>query len=676
MRAALLCVAGCAAAANGGARAAAPIYGADANWPSHGGGADESGYSRLDGIDLKNIARLGLAWSLDLPGESSLEATPLAIGGVLYFTGSYAAVYAVDGASGKLLWKFDPQTWKYNPLKMNFSFAANRGAAYADGRVYAAALDGRLFALDAKTGRKLWSVETVPANSFQTVTGAPCAADGLVVIGNGGADMGLRGYVTAYDAATGRQVWRFYTAPGAPEQNKGDPAMERAAATWSGKYWQGGTGGGVWDGISFDPELHRFYIGTGNAGPYDPNVRSPGGGDNLYTASIVALDAKTGHYVWHYQVNPRDSWDFDATQGMILAELDIAGVTRKVLMQAPKNGFFYVIDRVTGKPISAAKFGKATWADHIDMTTGRPVEAAGIRYDKGDAVIWPSPTGAHSWQAMAFSPETGLVYIPTMQVGTRFSRGRPVPGAVSVGGVSISDVKADARDGRGALLAWDPVKQEARWNDPHNTFWNGGVLATAGGLVFQGAADGKLAAYDAASGKRLWQFDAGLGIIAPPMSYAADGRQYVSILVGYGGAAAMSSELSNVGWKYDAPRRLLTFVLDGRAKLPPAAPPNRTVKAVDDPNLVINPADVAMGKAIYIACGACHGRDLVSAGGPAPDLRESRVALDPVAFRSVVQGGALIEHGMPRFTMLSGKQIDGIWAYIRQGARDARAARK
>ncbi len=654
----------------------AKAQGADANWGAHGGGTDESGYSRLGSIDVNTVARLGLAWSLDLPGETSLEATPLAVGGVLYFTGSYATVYAVDAARGKLLWKFDPQTWKHNPFKMNFSFAANRGAAYADGRVFAAALDGRLFALDAKTGFVLWTAETVAANSFQTVTGAPRVGDGLVVIGNGGADMGLRGYVTAYDAATGRQVWRFYTAPGAPEQNKGDAAMERAAATWRGKYWQGGTGGGVWDSISFDSELHRFYIGTGNAGPYDPNVRSPGGGDNLYTASIVALDAKTGAYVWHYQVNPRDSWDFDATQGIILADLNIGGATRKVLMQAPKNGFFYVIDRNTGKPISAAKFGKATWADHIDMKTGRPVEAAGIRYDKGDAVIWPSPTGAHSWQPMAFSPKTGLVYIPTMQIGTRFSRRGPVPGGVFVGGVSISDVKADPADGTGALLAWDPATQQPRWNDPHATIWNGGVLATAGGLVFQGTADGTFAAYDAATGHRVWKFDAGMGIIAAPASYLAGGIQYVSILAGYGGAAAMSSELSNVGWKYDAPRRLLTFALDGHAKMPPSPPPDRTVKPVDDPHLVLNPMDVAMGQAIYLACGACHGRDLVSAGGPAPDLRESRIALDPAAFRSVVQGGALIEHGMPRFAMLNDAQVKGLWAYIRQGARDAQTGLK
>ncbi|HTZ69037.1 MAG TPA: PQQ-dependent dehydrogenase, methanol/ethanol family, partial [Acetobacteraceae bacterium] len=628
-------------------------------------------------IKAPNIGRLGLAWSLDLPGEVSLEGTPLAVNGVLYFTGTYAAVYAVDGASGKLLWKYDPQTWKVNPLKMLFSFAANRGAAYADGRVFAATLDGRLIALDAKTGKLLWSAQTVAPQGFQTITGAPHTFDGKVIIGNGGADMGQRGYVTAYDAATGQQAWRFYVTPGSPEQNKGDPAMERAAATWKGPYWKTGTGGGVWDSMTFDAGLNRIYIGTGNAGPYDPTKRSPGGGDNLYTASIVALDANTGKYVWHYQLNPRDEWDFDATQDMILADLTIDGKPRKVLMQAPKNGFFYVLDRETGKPISAGKFGKVTWADRIDMATGRPVEASGVRYDSGDVMVWPGPTGAHSWQAMAFSPKTGLAYIPYMQVGARFAHGPAGPGAVSVGGVSISSVKQDDADGKGALVAYDPVAQKTRWTAQHATLWNGGVLATAGGVVFQGTADGMFTAYDAVNGKRLWQFNAGLGIIAAPISYSAGGKQYVSVLVGYGGAAAIGSDMMNVGWKFGAqPRRLLTFALDGKATLPPSAPPDFTVHAVDDPALKLNPADVAAGHAMFIACAACHGRDLVSAGAPAPDLRESRIALDPASYRAVVLGGSLIEQGMPRFAIMGEKPIMAIWAYIRQGARDALAAEK
>ena len=536
-----------------GFRDAPPQVGAAANWTGHGGDADETNYSRLNQIDQTNIGKLGLAWRLDLPGEVSLEATPLAIDGVLYFTGSYATVYAVDGLSGKLLWTYDPQTWKHNPAKMQLSFAANRGVAYADGRIFSATLDGRLLALDARSGKLLWAVETTTPASMQFITGAPRAYRGKVIIGNGGADFGARGYVTAYDAATGRKAWRFFVVPGSPAENRGDAAMRRAAATWSGPYWKTGTGGAVWDSMTFDSKLKRIYLGTGNAGPNDPRVRSPGGGDNLYTASIVALDADTGRYVWHYQINPRDAWDYDCTQQMSLAELTIGGKRRDVLMQAPKNGFFYVLDRRTGKLISAEKIGKVTWADHIDLATGRPVEAKNIRYETGETVLWPNPTGAHSWQAMSFDPKTGLVYIPYMQNGVHYYKGEAKPGDVMVAGLSIGSAKADPQDGKGALIAWDPVAQKMRWKVQHDMIWNGGALSTGGDLVFQGAADGYVSAYDAANGQRLWRFDAGLGVIAPPISYQVQGRQYVSVLVGYGGASAIGSDVMNVGWKWGAP---------------------------------------------------------------------------------------------------------------------------
>jgi quinohemoprotein ethanol dehydrogenase len=651
--------------------------GAGSDWPSHGGDSNETNFSRLTEIDSQTVGRLGLLWSLDLPGEVSLEATPLAIDGVLYFTGSYDAVYAVNAATGKILWKFDPQVWKHSSWKMRFPFSVSRGVAYDHGRIFAATLDGRLLALDAKSGRLLWSVQTVPLNSVHTITGAPRVFDGKVIIGNGGADFGTRGYVTAYYQRTGAQIWRFYATPGSPQENRGDPAMERAAKTWTGEYWKTGTGGSPWDSITFDREFNRIYVGMGNASPYDPDVRSPGGGDNLYTASIVALDADTGKYVWHYQVNPRDCWDYDSTEQMALADLVIDGVRRKVLMQAPKNGFFYVLDRETGKPISAGKIVKVTWADHIDVVTGRPVEAKNLRYEKGEITIWPGNIGGHNWQSMSFDPQTGLVYIPTMQLGAHFVRGKPIPHMPSFAGLSMEAFSADANDGKGALLAWNPVLQKAQWRIPRDTMWNGGTLATAGNLVFEGTADGYFSAYDAQSGERLWQFNGGLGINAAPISYAANGRQYISVLVGYGGTTSAIGPVLNVGWKFGRqPRRLLTFGLDGRASLPPSAPRDMTLHPLDDPTLKLDGADIKSGWTLYTRCAPCHGLNLLSAGSPAPDLRESQIALNPQAVWSVVHNGLLMQQGMPRFDELTRADVRQIYAYIRAGARAALNSRQ
>jgi quinohemoprotein ethanol dehydrogenase len=646
--------------------------GAGANWTSHGGDADETDYSVLSAINTRNVKRLGLAWSLELRGEVSLEATPLAVDGVLYFTGSYGTVYAVDAATGRLLWRHDPQIWKHHPERMRLSFAVNRGVAYEGGRVFSATLDGRLLALDAANGHLLWEVETLAPDALMFITGAPRAYHGKVVIGQGGADFGSRGYVTAYDAVTGRQLWRFYLAPGTPEQNRGDPAMERAAATWTGSYWKTGTGGSPWDSLTFDAKLNRLYVAAGNAAPNDPSVRSPGGGDNLYTASIVALDADTGRYVWHYQINPRDEWDYDCTQQMTIAQLLIDGERRDVLMQAPKNGFFYMLDRHTGKLISAAKIGKVTWAERIDLASGRPVESKDARYDTvGETVIWPNPTGAHNWQAMSYSPQVGLVFIPYMQNGVHYYRGEPQPWDVLIGGLAIGSAKVDPEDGKGALLAWDPVAQRPAWKVQHDFIWSGGTLSTAGNLVFQGTADGYLSAYDARSGRRQWRFDAQLGIIAAPISYTAQGKQYVAVLVGYGGAASIGSDTMNVGWKWGAPRRLLAFALDETAQLPPPAPHDTSVHPLDDARIVIRAADVASGKALYIHCVLCHGRELSSAGAPAPDLRESAVAIDRDAFWKVVHDGALMPQGMPQFEDFTREQADELYAYIRAGAREA-----
>jgi quinohemoprotein ethanol dehydrogenase len=637
------------------------------NWPHYGGQHDEAGHAAIAQINQGNVSRLGLAWSLELPGEQSLEATPLAIDGVLYFTGSFSDVYAVSVATGRRLWKYEARVWQRNPAKMNYIFPLNRGVAYADGRVFSGTTDGRLVALDAKTGREVWSVETVDPADRRTITGAPRVFNGKVVIGHGGGDSGSRGYVTAYDQKTGRQVWRFHTVPGSPQENAGDPAMELAAKTWGGEYWKTGTGGTAWHGITFDPELNRIYVGTGNSGPYDPEKRSPGGGDNLYLASIVALDADTGQYVWHYQMNPREAWDYKSTAGMITATLTIDGRGRKVLMQAPTNGFFYVIDRENGKLISAEKIGKVTWADRIDVATGRPVERPDIRYETGSSLIWPSTLGAHNWQAMSFDPATGLVFIPYMHLGMRFTRAPDT----FLGVVATPEFSGDGYDGKGALLAWDPVAQKQKWIRWQRCIWNGGTLSTAGGVVFQGTADGWLTGYDAASGEVLWRFDAGLGIIAPPVSYQWRGVQYISVLVGWAGPNPYGMGIMPTGWRYNAqPRRLLTFRLDGKAKLQPTAPYDETVRPVDDPAITLAEADVAAGRKLFhMACHGCHGGDAESSGAPGPDLRESAIAMDEAAIWGVVHDGALLSRGMPRFAHYSRDEVMQIRAFIRAMAR-------
>jgi len=632
------------------------------DWLAYGRTYSEQHFSPLQQITSQNIGRLGLAWSLDLPNVHNGLTVPLEVGGVIYFTVDQSKVHAVDAKTGKLLWRFDPEVWKVAGDKYRLSWGP-RGIAYWNDRIYVGTLDGRLIALDARSGRQVWSVQTVPKDDTANITGAPRVFNDKVVIGFGGADFGaVRGYVTAYDARTGRQVWRWYAVPGNPADGgdgaASDDVMRIAAKTWKGEWWKQGGGGTIWNAITYDPELNRVYLGTGNGGPHGWQQRSPGGGDNLFLSSIVALDADTGQYLWHHQNDPANDWDYTSTMDITTATLTIDGAPRKVLMQAPKDGFLYVIDRVDGRLISADKIDYVSWADHVDLETGRPVENPEVR--AGRKEVWPSATGAHSVAPWGFSPRTGYLYIPTVRSGS----GARGPG--------MQSVDYPGRDTT-RLQAWDPVAKKQVWSVDTPGFWNGGVAVTAGNVVFQGLGDGHLQAYDALSGRKIWSFDAHFGISGAPITYELDGRQYVSVVAGWGGtgAAASGQMTYQNGWQARRQvHRLLTFVLDGKAVLPPQPAP-LVAQPLDAPGFKVDAAKARVGAAVWnrSMCLGCHGFVMI-AGGMAPDLRASQVPLSAGAFRSIVHDGALQQQGMPRYDTLTDAELEGLRHYIRQRARE------
>jgi len=651
---------------------------ANGDWPAYGNTSTEQRFSPLAEIHAGNVGHLGLDWALDLPDAVSFTSTPLEVGGVLYFSGDRAIVRAVQARTGKLLWTFNPEVWKHAPRGIASSSNVNRGVAYWDGKIYVGATDGRVIALDASKGTVVWSTRSFPLEDHKALTGAPRVFDGKLFIGHGGAEFRTRGYVDAFDARTGKQLWRFYTVPGDPSDGFENPAMEMAAKTWHGEWWKVGGGGTVWNAITYDPELNLVYIGVGNGDPWNRELRSAGAGDNLFLCAIVALRADTGEYVWHYQMNPGEEWDYKATADIVLADLTIGGVPRKVLMQAPTNGFYYVIDRVTGQLLSAEKFTEVNWAERIDLATGRPVENPRAHPKAGETFLMrPSPWGGHNWQAMSFNPDTGLAYIPTMHSWTKYSR----PDSFQyrdkfyVIGMHIEH-PSDPADSTGSLVAWDPVAQKARWEVPYEAMWNGGTLTTAGNLVMQGTADGNLLAYDAQDGRKLWSFFAQRGISAPPISYQIDGHQHVAVLVGWGGVASFGgSAFGKSGWKYKAPGiRLLSFSLDGHQQLPPVETRRYSLKPVDTGSEPIDPASAALGLAIYhgATCGTCHGLMAVANGMAAPDLRESLLAAQYASFRKIVAEGALLPNGMPMFDDLSETELRGVYDFLRQQTRAAK----
>jgi quinohemoprotein ethanol dehydrogenase len=633
------------------------------SWLTHGRDYAETRFSPLTGIHEGNVDRLGLAWTFATRTERGLEATPLVAGGVLYATGSWSVVYAVDARTGEELWFWDPEV-----DRALGAFACcdvvNRGVALYKGKVYAGIFDGRLVALDAGTGDVVWETQSTDPALPYTVTGAPRVVQGRVIIGNGGAEYGVRGYVSAYDAETGELAWRTYTVPGNPADGFESEAMKMAAGTWTGEWWTMGGGGTVWDSMAYDPRLDLLYVGVGNGTPWNRLVRSPGGGDNLFLASILALRPSTGELVWHYQTTPGETWDYTATQHMILADLDIDGEQRQVLMQAPKNGFFYVLDRATGELISAEPFVPLNWATHVDRQTGRPVEIDGARYEHEPFMQMPGPLGGHNWHPMSFNPHTGLVYIPAQEPWSlyvhdpdfEFREGIWNVGVIRGAAAALS-VSLPAPTGH--LLAWDPVAQQERWRAPYGDMWNGGTLTTAGNLVFQGTSDGRFIAYQAETGERLWEAAVGR-IIAAPVTYEVDGVQFVSVLAGWGGAYATTA---GAGGARIERGRVLSFAIGGQARVAPA---EATIEpAAPEPiSFTASPEQIAAGATGYAAsCSVCHGPDAVS-GGVLPDLR---LAAPEVFgdFHDIVLGGARLERGMPSFELwLDRQEVDAIRAYV------------
>lgn len=653
-----------------------------ANWMSHGRTYSEQRFSPLTAVNHETVGGLSLAWYMDLNEKRGIEATPIVVDGVMYTTSAWSVVHAIDAATGTPKWTYDPQVPKEWGVHACCD-VVNRGAAVWNGKVYVGTIDGRLVAIDAATGTPVWDVSTIDTTKPYSITGAPRVVNGKVVIGNGGADYGVRGYVSAYDAETGEMAWRFYTVPGNPADGFESKALEMAAKTWTGEWWALGGGGTAWDAFAYDPELNLLYIGVGNGSPWNQQIRSPGGGDNLFLSSIVAVNADSGEYVWHYQTTPGESWDYTATQTIILADLEIDGVMRAVLMQAPKNGFFYVIDRQTGEFISAEPYVPVTWAKRIDPATGRPVENAEARFKHGPATVKPGPYGGHNWQPMAYSPQTGLAYIPAMDMASLFVSDDPYvvyEGRYNTGAnlvpASLPDSEAQRKALRpllrGHLSAWDPVAQKEAWRVPYAVPWNGGLLATAGNLVFQGTADARLVAYKADTGTELWSAPAQTGVIAAPVTYEVDGEQYISVMAGWGGAFGLTAG-------YFAPpevrghvSRVLTFKLGGTAQLPPR---ERVPMVLPElPEQTASFETTAEGRLVYLRfCQFCHG-DAAVTTGVVQDLRYSPVIADAQTWNSIVREGAMASAGMANFAaQVSVEESEAIRHYVIRRAHETKA---
>ncbi|MDH4048160.1 MAG: PQQ-dependent dehydrogenase, methanol/ethanol family [Gammaproteobacteria bacterium] len=630
------------------------------NWFLKGGNFDGEHFSPLADISRSNVADLGLAWASEIPAPDGISATPIVVDGVIYFSAAYSVAFAVDAKSGKILWSFDPDVRAAVATMPRMSWLArvNRGVAVWDGKVFVTTADCRLIAVDAASGKELWSKKTCDPAQGYGISDSPYVGGGKVFVGNAGSEshQKTRGYVTAYDADSGKQLWRFFIVPSdRPEENT-SAAMKLAAKTWSGTALEEyGGGGNSWNEMTYDAGSGLLFFGTSGAVPYVHSLRSPDGGDNLFLSSVVAVNASSGEYVWHYQTVTEDSWDYNATMNIVLADLEINKEKRETLLIAPKNGFFYVLDKLTGELLSAEKYAKVNWATHINLETGRPVYDPAAEFwnlaEGESAAIWPNMWGAHSWNPMAWHPGEKLAYIPVVDIPSI---------STNWGGDDYSDTlemmtEVDGKPfGPGKLVAWDPLSQSARWSVDREFPFNGGVLATAGGLVFQGDALGAFEAFDATSGKLLWRVMTGSAITAAPVSYKVDGKQQVLIPVGAGGGVQFAYPELHAGDRPQGPTRLMAFTLGSDREVPSVAIVPRELP--DQPALTANDEQIEEGRWLYADnCGSCHGKNAVARyGGSVPDLRYSSSDVH-ASWPAIVIGGSRSANGMPSFPLEAGE---------------------
>ncbi len=668
--------------------------GAGEQWVTTGGDAGKSHFSRLTDINAATVTRLGFAWDYQTGTNRALEATPVVVDGVMYAAGPLGRVWALDAATGRELWKIEPDV----DMQANRSACcdqANRGVAVSGGKVYVAALDGMLYALDAKTGATLWKADTVADRTRgYTSTGAPEVANGVVVIGNAGAEYDTRGYVTAYDVATGQQKWRFWIVPHDPKSGPQEGAyLDAALKTWSkDTRWDIGGGGTAWDALNYDPVTDTLFVGTGNGGPYNQADRSPGGGDNLYLSSIVALNPHDGAVKWHYQETPGDNWDFTATAPMVLTDLVVDGVRRPVILHAPKNGFLYVLDRRTGTLLRANKYARANWASHVDLKTGRPaIDTAASDYSDSPKIVFPGSPGAHNWHPMAWDPTRGLLYVPVLEMGNLIFRntdGKAPRGAQRLNNAAallfspdlpavVPTLPPAMRDSVMKLAAWrdqkglaghsymraiDPLTGRVAWQAERSGWWDrAGVLATAGGLVFEGTDTGRFNAYDARTGKLLKSIETGTSTLAAPMTYRIKGVQYVAVAAAWGGGGWGFPHATSAQYQRGNAGRIIVFRLDGGATpVPPKLPPSDPIPAAPAQAPGVTPAVIAEGQGLFMAnCAICHANQT---GSNAPDLRRMQ---SHELFDQILLEGALLPGGMPRWDDVFGKdQVHAIHAYL------------